>query len=363
MNILMLVKNSEVGGVLSCVKSLSEGLRETGDHVVIASCAGEGVKTMLSKENVKIIDFSAKSPGQIIKNYREIKKLVQEEKINVIHAQNRIPALYASVYCFFHKKVRYIWSNHLVPLPDSFFYRLTTRYGKFAVAEGIAGKEFLINVFKIPQNKVRIVNLGVHLEDYHKTPEQQQIKLKQNLGITKDQKVILLFGRLMPVKGHLFLLDALAKLSADQRKNLKVIFPGENAEYQKEIDEYAKRLDLDEVIIYPGYVNSQEYLSISDLMILPSKQEGFGIVNVEAFAMGIPVIRTKTAGYLDMEDCCLGVEYGDTQTLSKYIGYMWTEPEKLYETAQTAFENVERFSVKRMTAQYREIYQECLNEK
>lgn len=43
MNILMLVKNSEVGGVLSCVKSLSDGLLKMGDKVIIGSCAGEGV--------------------------------------------------------------------------------------------------------------------------------------------------------------------------------------------------------------------------------------------------------------------------------------------------------------------------------
>ena len=93
---------------------------------------------------------------------------------------------------------------------------------------------------------------------------------------------------------------------------------------------------------------------------MPSKQEGFGIVNVESFAMGVPVIRTKTAGYLDMKDCCFGVEYGEVESLTQLINYLWDEPEKLQAMAKSALENVNRFSVEKMTEEYRRIYQECL---
>lgn len=360
MNVLMLVKNSEVGGVLSCVKSLSDGLRKIGDNVIIGTCKGEGVDKMLTGHEVRIINFSAKSPSEMIKCYRQIKEIVKENKIDIIHAQNRIPALYASAYCFFHRKVKYIWSNHLVPIPCSFLYRMTTRYGKFAVAEGIAGRNFLVNNFKIPESKVKIVNLGSHLEEFQKTSKEQQIDLKKKLNITKSQKVILLYGRLMPVKGHLFLLEAISNLPQERQEALRVIFPGENEEYKKEIDELAKKLGLERMLIYPGYIKGQEYLSISDLMVLPSRQEGFGIVNVESFAMGVPVIRTKTAGYLDMEDCCFGVEYGDVDALAEYINYLWDSPEKLQNMANIAAEKVKRFSVEKMTEEYRAIYQESL---
>ena len=122
-------------------------------------------------------------------------------------------------------------------------------------------------------------------------------------------------------------------------------------------------LELSENLIYPGFINSVDYLSISDLMVLPSEKEGFGIVNVESFAMGVPVIRTKTAGYLDMEDCCFGVEYGDSKGLAKYINYLWDAPERLEEMAKMATEKVYRFSNEMMTEKYREIYKECLGQK
>ena len=363
MNILMLVKNSEVGGVLSCVKSLSDGLVKNGDQVIIGTCAGEGVEKMLTEHEVRIINFSAKSPSEIRKSYCQIKEIAKKYNIEIIHAQNRIPALYASVYCFFHRKEKYFWSNHLVPIPCSFFYRLTTRYGKFAVAEGIDGRNFLVDKFKISENKVRIVNLGSHLEAFQKTSADCQKQLKEQLGIKKGQKVLLLYGRLMPVKGHLFLLEALSMLSKEKRDELCVIFPGENESYKQEINAFATKLGIEKMLIYPGYINGQEYLSISDLMVLPSKKEGFGIVNVEAFAMSVPVIRTKTAGYLDMEDCCYGVEFGDTKALAEHINYLWEEPEKLQNMAEIASKKVERFSVEKMTEAYKAIYLESLSKK
>lgn len=356
----MLVKNSGVGGVLSCVQSLTDGLMKNGDLVIVGSAPGEGVEKMLGNCQVEIIDFSVKSVKGILKCYKRIKEIVKENQIEIIHAQNRIPALYASVFCFFHPKVKYIWSNHLVPISSSFVHRLVTRYGEFAVAEGIDGRDFLIEKMRIPKEKVRIVNLGSNLALFKKISIEEQIALKKQLGIEEKHKVIMLYGRLAPVKGHLFLMDAISRLSEEHRECLKVIFPGENAEYKKQIDDFASQYGLSDKVIYPGFVSGQKYLSISDLMILPSKQEGFGIVNIESFAMGVPVIRTKTAGYLDMKDCCFGVEYGDVESLTQLINYLWDAPEKLEAMAKTALENVSRFGVEKMTEEYRKIYQECL---
>lgn len=360
MNVLMLVKNSGVGGVLSCVQSLTEGLTKTGDHVVIGTAPGEGVEKMLGNCNVEIIDFSTKNLKKIFKCYKYISKIVKDNQIDVIHAQNRIPALYASIYCFFHPKVKYIWSNHLVPISSSFLHRKTTKYGKFAVAEGIDGRDFLISKMRIPKDRVKIVNLGCKIEDFCKTSAQEQETLREKLGIEEHQKVVLLYGRLAPVKGHLFLLESLESLSKERKGDLKLIFPGENEEYKQQIISYAKEIGMLDSLIFPGFVRGQDYLSISDLMVLPSKQEGFGIVNVEAFAMGVPVIRTKTAGYLDMEDCCFGVEYGNITELAKLINYMWDNPEELKKMSEAAMENVRRFSVEKMTEEYRNIYKECM---
>ena len=63
---------------------------------------------------------------------------------------------------------------------------------------------------------------------------------------------------------------------------------------------------------------------------------------------------------LDMEDCCFGVEYGDTEALAEHINYLWDMPEKLQDMSEKASRNVQRFSVEKMTEEYKQIYQESL---
>ena len=359
MKILMMMKDAERGGVASCVASLAEGLKKYKNvETVIVSSDGDSIGTMLKE--VLIIDFASKNPLHVIKNYKNIKKIINEEKIDIIHAQNRVPAFYAALYCFFHRRVKYIWSNHLVPIPSDFIHRALTFYGECAVAEGIDGENMLINNFHINPDKVATVNLGVDFDKFKKLTLVEQLQLKDKYKISYDDKVILLYGRLSPVKGHDFLLDAIKKFSD---KKFKLIFPGENHDYKKYLMKRAEELGIFNKIICPGYINSSEWLSISDLMVLPSKQEGFGIVNVESFVMGVPVIRTTTAGYKDMADLCFGIDYGDVDSLEKLLYRFFQSDQAFEEKKKYAKENCYRFSLEAYTNGYYKIYKKIINEK
>ncbi len=358
MNVLMLVKDSEIGGVASCVKSLAEGLEKYKNvHTVIGIKEGESLEYMFHGFDVQIIDFATKNLFKIIRNYRLICRLVKKKSIDIIHAQNRIPAYYAGVYCFFHRKVPYIWSNHLVPLPSDFIHRVATRYGSCAVAEGIAGEEMLVNDFRIPKNKVAVVNLGVDFEKFKKATVQEQNALVEKYQINKDERIILLYGRLHPVKGHQFLLEALRSLIDEK---FRLVFPGENESYKETIIECAEAMGITDKIIFPGYIRGYEWLSVADLMVLPSEREGFGIVNVEAFVMGVPVIRTKTGGYEDMKDLCFGVEYGDVNALTALLKKFFEKDKMFDEKVLYAKEHTKRFSLKEYTDKYYEIYVKAL---
>ena len=361
MNVLILIKNSGIGGVLSCSVSLARALSENGDEVTIAIPKGAGID-FYSNEidiDVEIIPFDSKKPITIISNYTALKKIIAQKKIQIILCQNRIPALYAAFYCFFHKKTKYIWSNHRVPLPSSFMWRLLTRYGYSAVAEGIDGKEMLVNSFHIPPDRVEVINLGTNFHKTEEIPEIQLEELKKELEI-KDDKVILLLGRLVEDKGHLVLIEAIKKY---KNEKFVLIFPGENDEFKDRIIEKAKEYEIDDKIRFPGFIDSKKYLSISDLMVLPSFYEGFGIVNVEAFCEGVPVIRTKTSGYRDMQDCCFGIDVGDANGLEELLGSFFDGDTKFIEKAEYALTQVYRFTEEEMVRKYRNLFQNAIDGK
>lgn len=360
MNILMLIKDSLIGGVVSCSSSLALGLQNIGDFVVIGTTNGDGVQQLKDSCNeLEIIDFDCKSIASIIKNYYHISLLIKKYNIDVIHCQNRLPALYAAAYCCIHRKTKYIWSNHLVPLSSSFFSKLFTRYGACAVAESIDGKEMLISDFGVPDCKVKIINLGTDLRAFTKLTCDEQKKLKESLSIGKHTKVILLYGRLAEVKGHSFLLESL-KNKAEY--DFVVIFPGINDEYKEQLLKKAREYGIEDKIRFPGYIKGSEYLSITDLMVLPSKQEGFGIVNVESFCMSVPVIRTRTAGFRDMEDCCFGVDYNNIEELSGLLDDFFMDDEKFKQKAMYAKSQIERFSLEQMVNKYHDVYRNAVKE-
>lgn len=362
MKVLFLAKNSNLGGVVNCTANLAFGLEKNNyASVCVGINDGDGTqKKLKDKYTVYYFHFGTKNPIKIIGDYFRLSKIIKKEKIDLIHAQNRIPALFASFYCFFHRKTKYIWANHLVPIPSDFLHRITTKYGCCAVAESTDGKLLLVNSLKIPSNKVEIIHLGVDTSNFVKTSDNDQKKLRDSLGIGNNDKVIFLYGRLDPIKGHAFLLNALSKISHEF--NYKVLFPGENSGYRAELEKQIFDLGLKDRVIFTGYVNGRDYLSICDLMVLPSQREGYPVSCVEAFCMGVPVIRTKTGGYEDTKDFCTGVKYNDVDSLAKAITSFLKGDPTFEQKARLALKSSEGFSIDTMSEKYYLLYKRCLND-
>lgn len=359
MNVLILAKDSHVGGLVNCTDNLAQGLIKTHQVNISIGITPSKAVEALRKYDLNLINFDSKNPFTILKSYKQMSRIIKTKRIDIIHTQNRIPALYAAVYCTLHRNVKYIWANHVVPIPSDFLHRVTTRYGELAITEGLAGKKMLVEDFRIPENKVKIINEGINLELFTPTSQEEQLALKKKIGLQKDEKLILLYGRLDPIKGHLFFLDALKNVAS---RNFKVVFPGENeGEYKNIILSKIKEGRLDNNILFPGYINGREYLSISDLMVLPSENEGFPLSCVEAYSMGVPVIRTKTGGYEDTKDMCFGVDYGDVATLTSLIEEFLGGDNKFKDIVISAKEKVGRLSLEKMAEEYYNVYKSMIN--
>jgi len=114
---------------------------------------------------------------------------------------------------------------------------------------------------------------------------------------TKDRKIrnLIAVGSLDENKNHRMLIEAFDTLN-DPELTLTII--GEGA-LHKELSELAAKLQCSERIHFAGnieYSQLPEFLSESDLLVHSSKYETFGVVIIEAFASGLPVVSTKCGG-------------------------------------------------------------------
>jgi glycosyltransferase involved in cell wall biosynthesis len=130
--------------------------------------------------------------------------------------------------------------------------------------------------------------------------KKDKTEIRKKLGFPDDKFVVLFVGRLLPMKGISFLLEA-AKINND----IEFVFIGDG-EMKGEIIDKANRSNN---VIYVGKKFKEElvdYYNASDAVALPSVEEGSSLVVIEALSCGKPVIVTSRGCSKDMFDDYLG---------------------------------------------------------
>ena len=86
------------------------------------------------------------------------------------------------------------------------------------------------------------------------------------------------------------------------------------------IDTLLKKLDIPDTVVMPGFIPDDEleaHFAMSDMYVMPSRKEGFGIVFIEAMYYGLPVIAGNMDGSVD---ALLNGELGQLVNPDKYKG-------------------------------------------
>ncbi len=127
--------------------------------------------------------------------------------------------------------------------------------------------------------------------------EKELNKKKKELKIGLEDFVILSLGRLIPVKGHEYLIKALSILKDKFKIPVKLILLGDGPLKEK-LKDLSQSLNVDEQIVFYGWSDEPEiFYQLCDLVVFPSlKMETFGNVILEAWAYEKPVVCTNFLG-------------------------------------------------------------------
>lgn len=168
--------------------------------------------------------------------------------------------------------------------------------------------------------------------------------LKEQLGITIGDRVILSVGRLSKEKGHVDLIRALQTLrELNPTLNFKLVIVGEGPEHDR-IVTAAARGDLANHVILAGQTSTPErYYAMADVLALPSHSEGSPNVLLEAMAAGVPVVATSVGGVPEIatsEKTALLVPDGDMQAFAQALNRLLSNNELATTLAQAALKHV-----------------------
>ena len=171
------------------------------------------------------------------------------------------------------------------------------------------GRE-LVELYGAPPERVAVVPPGVDLDVF--SPGEGRDAARAALGLAQDAQVLLFAGRIQPLKAPDVLVRAAAHLlrsSPSMRSRLVVVVlggpSGSGLEHPEELEELAARLGLHGVPGVPDVVRFEppaprevlsQWFRAADLVVVPSYNESFGLVAIEAQACGTPVVAARVGG-------------------------------------------------------------------
>jgi glycosyltransferase involved in cell wall biosynthesis len=194
-------------------------------------------------------------------------------------------------------------------------------------------------------------------------------KVRSMLNIGKETKLVGTIGHLAPLKGFEELIEATGRV-INEGFDIKLAIVGDaiypNSEvYKQKLLSLVNSTGLKDTVIFTGYEeNIPELLASFDIFVLPSRSEGFGKVNLEAMAMGKPVISTNVGGIPEVVlDGVTGilVQSGNSEDLAQAIMKLLNDRELRESLGREGRRRVEEhFTLQSHVQRIQEIYGEIL---
>jgi glycosyltransferase involved in cell wall biosynthesis len=208
--------------------------------------------------------------------------------------------------------------------------------------------------------RVEVVSLGIDLDRFRRDLADPTRVAGYRGGAAP---VVGAIGRLVPQKAMHVLIAATPAL-LEAHPALRVLIVGDGP-LRADLEAQAARLGVAHAVRFAGYQDDvvSAYAAM-DVFVLPSRDEGFGLVFLEAMAVGVPVVGTRVIGSEDaVEDGVTGllVPYADPAALAAAVRGILASPDLAGRLRDTAAERVRRvYSREQCAARVEELYRELL---
>jgi glycosyltransferase involved in cell wall biosynthesis len=169
-----------------------------------------------------------------------------------------------------------------------------------ALAVSQSTADFVVRARLIPASKVKVVYLGVPLEEFSRPRAPEEIAAaRRELGMAAGDFAVGTITRLHDSKGNSYLIDAAARV-VKERPAARFFLVGEGP-LLGELEAQAASLGLGDRFVFAGFRRDVAgTLAAFDLSVFPSLWEGTPITAFEALAMGKPIVATDADGLLDI---------------------------------------------------------------
>ncbi len=339
MRILHIARTLTVGGIEPHLTTLSVGLRNKGCEVALASDGGRtdtrhGVAWFTAHG---IRHYRVPFPGphvdkawpwRCLKSVRDLRSAVSDFQPDIVHVHYRATSAYAQGIKLV-TGTPFVSTLHIIPIPSGPLHRVMSFWGERAIAISTEVRDYLREVrdylrdeFRVPERRITLIPHGVDTHYFRPPTPAERSQARTRFDIPQDETVIAMLARMSPEKGHNILLHAMHKLHAsghNSRALLAGVSISGDTRWREEMIRLACDLGLADRVRFLGFSDAREVLWASDILVLPSLWEGFGLAVVEAMLCGVVPVRTPAAGaYEQIVDGQTGfiIPFNDIESLT-----------------------------------------------
>jgi len=298
----------------------------------------------------------------------KIAEVASREKLDILHAHYAIPHAVCAIVA--------------KSMADHDFKIVTTLHGtditvlgadpslKRAIKMGIEGSDFVTAVSRSlaeetdvlirPEKNIAVVYNFVNEKIFTRVDASH---LKDEFGIRPEEKVIIHVSNFRRVKRVPDVVKAFSLIA--EKIPAKLLLVGDGPEMPV-VGRLVKELGIGDKILFLGrQENLEELYSISDLQLLASEKESFGLAILEGMACGVPCIATRIGGIPEVIDdgrTCYLCECGNVAEMAERAVYLLTHPAIREQFVQAGLETVSnRFSSEKIVKEYEAIYLQLVN--
>lgn len=218
------------------------------------------------------------------------------------------------------------------------------------------------HIFGLPKDKLKVIPNGIDPKKLQ--AEGVDFTGPRKLYARPDEKIVLFVGRLVREKGVWLIIDSFKEL-LNIVPEAKLIVVGKGPE-EMYLRDYARRLGLEHKIYFTGFIADEirnQLYQMCQVAVFPSLYEPFGIVALEAMALGKPVIVSDTGGLGEVvEHGYTGLKFpsGDKKALSRVLADVLLDYDLAQRLSRAGQEEVELYSWDKIAQVTEYVYKEVI---
>ncbi len=298
MRILQACSATEIGGGERHVIDLTRALIERGHELHLAVRPQAKIKSELASLPIVWHELPLRNALDIV-SAKKLKKIIVQQNIEIVHAHVARDYTICGAACKKTAAKLFLTRHHFNPIKANFLYQWTISQTQGFIAVSSAVRAEIQQAFPKLTKRISVIPNWI---DSQVIASMQKVEARNSLSLT-GKFAVGMIGQITPLKGQKYFIQAAQQIARDDVDFLIIGAPQTDHDkkyYQQLVNDYRQFITQGKLRFAGAVPDIATRLAAFDIIVVPSINEGFSLVVIEAMAAGCAIIASRAGGITDL---------------------------------------------------------------